>query len=384
MVTFLQRVREKHAGLFFHIDWVLLITAVSISLMGLVTMRSFSAENVFFEKQMVWICMAIVVFFIASIPRYDFLRHTAVVAGMYVLVIAMLGALLLFGRVVMGAQTRFDLGFFGIQPTDPAKLILVALLAKYFTRRHIEIRHIKHILVSGVYAFVLFIFVFLQPDLGSGIIIFSIWFGMVLVAGMSWKHLGALLITGLIVIAGLWTFALQPYQKQRVLTFIHPLTDIRGSGYNAYQAMVAVGSGEVTGKGIGYGTQSKLQFLPEFQTDFIFAAYAEEWGFLGLLLLFGLYTILILRILSIAAHGDTTYEMLFGAGIALYFIAQFVVHGGMNIGLMPITGATIPFMSYGGSHLLTEFLALGILCGMRKHARSTVQARDETELIGAI
>ena len=188
---------------------------------------------------------------------------------------------------------------------------------------------------------------------------------MVLVAGISWKHLAALAVIG------------------RVLTFLHPLADIRGSGYNAYQSTVAIGSGELMGKGIGYGTQSKLLYLPEYQTDFIFAAYAEEWGFFGVLILFGLFSIIIIRVLVIAAHGADNFDKLFGAGVAVMFLSHFLVHIGMNMGLLPVTGTTIPFMSYGGSHLVTEYLALGILMGMRRHARPSLQARDETELVGA-
>ena len=135
---------------------------------------------------------------------------------------------------------------------------------------------------------------------------------------------------------------------------------------------------------MGYGTQSKLQFLPEYQTDFIFAAYAEEWGFFGVLLLFGLFGIVIIRILVMASRGGDNFDSLMAAGVAIYFFSQFIVHVGMNMGLLPITGTTLPFMSYGGSHLITEYAALGILMGMRRHARSTRQARDETEILGAV
>ena len=182
----------------------------------------------------------------------------------------------------------------------------------------------------------------------------------------------------------LWQWGLQPYQKERILTFLHPLTDIQGAGYNAYQSTVAVGSGELTGKGIGYGTQSKLQFLPEYETDFIFAAYAEEWGFLGVLLLFGLFTVVIVRILGAARRAGDNFTALFATGVAIYILAQFSIHVGMNIGLLPITGTTLPFMSYGGSHLLTEYAALGILMGLRRRARPTAQARDETEMVGVV
>lgn len=347
-------------------------------------MRSFSAENAFFEKQIIWICIAIGVFFIASLPDYGFLRRTPIVVLLYGGMLALLALLFAFGTIVKGSQERFSLGAFAVQPSDPAKLVLVLLLSKYFARRHIEIAHIRHILVSGAYAFVTFALVFLQPDFGSSIIILSIWFGLVLVAGISWKHLATLTVLGIVVFGALWQWGLQPYQQQRILTFLHPLADIRGAGYNAYQSTVAVGSGEVLGKGIGYGTQSKLKFLPEYQTDFIFAAYAEEWGFVGVVLLFGLFTIVIVRILLMAAHTGDNFERLVGAGLAVYLTAQFVVHVGMNIGLLPITGTTLPLMSYGGSHLLTEYAALGLLMGLRRHSRPSIEARDETALMSQV
>ena len=383
MLSTLQR-RGEASRSFSHIDWYLFATALVISLLGLVTMHSFPTENAFFDKQIVWICLAVSVFFIASMPEYSFLRRTEVIMSLYSGALGLLALVFLFGSIVKGAQNRFNLGFFFVQPADPSKLILIALLSKYFSRRHIEIKHYRHIIVSGAYAFAIFFLVFLQPDLGSAIILASIWLGLVLVAGISWRHLATLFIIAAIAAGAVWHFALHTYQKDRILTFIHPLADIHGAGYNAYQSTVAVGSGELLGKGIGYGTQSKLQFLPEYQTDFVFAAYAEEWGFFGVILLFGLFAIVILRTLSAAMHGQDNFDTLFASGIAIYFMAQFVVHIGMNLGLLPITGTTLPFMSYGGSHLVTEYAALGILMGLRRHARPSIQARDETEIVGAV
>jgi rod shape determining protein RodA len=370
---------RERAHAFAHIDWILFAAALAIALLG-----SFSAENAFFERQVIWIALAVGVFFLASIPDYSFLRRTPILVAAYVGIAALLSLVYAFGTIVKGAQTSFHLGAFSVQPSDPAKLILIAMLAKYFARRHIEIKHIRHIALSGAYAFVLFALVFFQPDLGSSIIIFAIWFGMVLVGGISWKHLTALFVAGALVSGLAWQYGLHDYQKARVMTFLHPLTDIQGAGYNAYQSTVAVGSGELLGKGVGYGTQSKLQFLPEYQTDFIFAAYAEEWGFVGVILLFLLFGVIVFRILGYSLYAPDNFASLFAVGIAIYFFAQFIVHAGMNMGLLPITGTTLPLMSYGGSHLLTEFAALGILMGMRRNARPVVRARDNTELIGAI
>ncbi len=228
----------------------------------------------------------------------------------------------------------------------------------------------------------MFILVLLQPDFGSAVIIFFLWLGMVLVSGISKKHLFAVFALGIIAFSGLWFYVLQPYQKERIHSFVNPLADVRGTGYHAYQAMIAVGSGQIFGKGVGYGTQSKLRFLPEYQTDFIFASFAEEWGFVGVALLLLVFAILIWRILKNAMYGSTNFEILFGAGIAILFITQFMIHVGMNIGLLPVTGKTLPFMSYGGSHLLTEFAALGILVGMRRYKRAVHKSSAENELVG--
>jgi len=192
---------------------------------------------------------------------------------------------------------------------------------------------------------------------------------MVLVSGLSRKHFLAVFFLGVTAFTGLWLFGFHDYQKQRILTFINPSGDIRGAGYNAYQSTIAVGSGQLLGKGIGYGTQSKLRFLPEYQTDFIFAAFAEEWGFAGVIIVFALFGVIFWRILMTALQGATNFETLFAFGVLFYFAAHFVLHVGINLGVLPVTGTTIPLMSYGGSHILAEFLALGVLSGMRAYSR---------------
>jgi rod shape determining protein RodA len=314
----------------------------------------------------VWISCAVFALVLATIPDYRFLRTGSTVMALYIGIVLALALIFVVGEVTLGAQSRFDLGFFSLQPSDPAKLVMILLLAKFFSKRHVEIGHFRHIVVSGLYTFVVAGLVFLQPDFGSALIILSIWFGLVLVSGISWKHLVFVGVTGALALVGLWLFGFQDYQKERVMTFLHPLADIQGAGYNAYQSTIAVGSGQLLGKGIGYGTQSKLQFLPEYETDFVFAAYAEEWGFVGVVLAFTLFGFLIYRILTIAHRAATNFERLFGVGVAILIISHFTVHIGMNIGFLPVTGTTVPFLSYGGSHLITEYLALGVLMGMRK------------------
>ena len=358
---------QTFRSLFAGFDWVLVASCVILSLLGLVTMYSFAGDNVFFERQLVWIGAALGMMVLAMLPDYRFLRSGGMVFGLYTFFVALLVLVLFVGEVTLGAQSRFDLGFFSLQPSDPAKLVLIIMLAKYFSKRHEYIGDFRHIFISGIYAFLLFGLVFIQPDFGSAIILFFIWFGMILVAGIKLRHLLLVFLAGVVAFVGLWQFAFQDYQKQRIMTFLDPLSDIQGAGYNAYQSTVAVGSGQVWGKGIGYGTQSKLQFLPEYETDFIFAAFAEEWGLIGVLLLFTLFGVVISRLLRHAIYAASNFERLFATGVAVLFVSHFFVHIGMNIGLLPVTGTTVPFLSYGGTHLMTEFVGVGMVMAMRRY-----------------
>lgn len=363
------------------IDWVLFFAVLPLLGAGLITMTSFVGEsNYFFEKQIIWIGISFAMFFGLSMIDTRFLRRTGVIMTLYGLLFAILLSLLIMGAATKGAQSWVHFSGFSLQPSDPAKIIIILLLAKYFSRRHEEIANIRHIIVSGIYTFVIFALVFLQPDFGSAIIIFFVWLGMIMVSGISKKHLAVVFLMGALAFGGLWTFVFEDYQKQRIMTFINPLTDIQGAGYNAYQSTVAVGSGQVFGKGIGYGTQSRLNFLPEYETDFVFAAFAEEWGFMGVLIIFTLFSIVMWRILVNATYGASNFETLFALGLAILFMAHFVVHIGMNIGLLPVTGTTVPFLSYGGSHLLTEFVGLGILMSMRNYRRTVAGGRVDREI----
>ncbi|MFA5764137.1 MAG: rod shape-determining protein RodA [archaeon] len=364
------------------IDWTMFFSVLVISFLGLLTMSSFVADDVYLDKQLIWLVISIIVFFLLSSIDYSFLKKTKIIMFIYVISLVLLLTLFAFGHIAKGAQSWFNFGGASFQPSDPIKLVLIALLAKYFSRRHVEIANIRHILVSGFYALVLFILVFFQPDFGSALIIFLIWLGMILVSGVSKRHLLLVFITGAVAFSGLWVYGLKDYQKSRVINFLHPLADITGSGYNAYQSTIAVGSGQMLGKGIGYGTQSKLKFLPEYKTDFIFSAYAEEWGLIGVGILFLFFGIFIWRIIYHAYFGATNFEMLFGLGLAAMFMSHFLVNVGMCLGLMPVTGINFPFMSYGGTNLLTSFVGLGVLMGMSKYERDAHKDAIKNEFLG--
>lgn len=364
------------------IDWLLVLFMLPVLGAGLVTMNSFTEETSFFSHQLIWIGISFICMFVFSFIDFRFLKRTNILVSLFLIFSVFLILLFFFGHTAKGAQSWFSFGGFSFQPADMMKLVVILMLAKYFSRRHIEIGNFKHILISGLYAFIPFLLVFLQPDFGSAIIIFCIWFGMTLVSGISKKHLLVVIGAMIVGFVVLWGFVFAPYQKARIVNFVSPLSDIHGSGYNVYQSTIAIGSGQIFGKGVGFGTQSRLNFLPEYETDFIFAAFSEEWGFVGAIILFILFGLIIWRILRMALLGTTNFEILYGLGLAIFFMTHFVINIGMNIGIMPVTGITLPFMSYGGSHLLTEFIGLGILMGMNKYKRVAHKDDMRNEFLG--
>ncbi len=364
-----------------HIDWLLFLSTLPLLGAGLVTMSSFVDDNYLAQKQLIWILISFVVFFTFCRIDWHFLNRSGVLIFLFLISCLVLVSLFLVSRV-RGVQGWFKLGLFSLQPVDFVKVIIVLILSKYFSRRHIEIANVKHILISGIYAVIPFILVLLQPDFGLAIIIFLIWLGMIMVSGVSKKHLFLVFITGALSFFLLWSFVLLPYQKNRIISFLNPTADIQGTGYNSFQSQIAVGSGRLFGKGVGFGTQSRLKFLPEYQTDFVFAAFAEEWGFVGVFWLFLFFTIIIYRILANSFTAASNFETLFGIGLAILFSSHFIINIGMNIGLLPVTGITLPFISYGGSHLVAEFGGLGILVGMRKRGRAVHRDDVRNEFLG--
>jgi rod shape determining protein RodA len=363
-------------------QWPLVAIATALTLLGVLTMHTYGDGVSLAPRQLVWLLVAVVVYFALAASDMRFLRRTPVIITGYAIVLALLIALLVIGHATMGAKSWFDLGPVSFQPADLAKLVLIALLAKYFSRRHTDIGNIRHVLVSGAYAFVPILLILIQPDLGTAVILSAIWFGMILVSGISKKHLAAVLALGVVAAAGLWFFGLHDYQRTRIVAFVNPAADIRGAGYNAYQATIAIGSGEWLGKGIGYGTQSKLRFLPEYETDFIFSAFGEEWGFIGIAFVLLLYGLLLMRLIAIARTSATNFDALFTVGVVLLISAHVALHAGINVGILPVTGTTIPFMSYGGSHLVLEFASLGIVASLAKSGRSVPREAVGQEFSG--
>ncbi len=362
-------------------DWGMLVPALVISFFGLLTMMSIGGEASLAGKQLTWLTLGVVSFFAVSTLDLRFLRQTYVVVGVYALAVSLLAALFVVGSVYNGAQGWLNFGAFVVQPADPAKFALILMMAKYFSRRHVFIAHFRHIFVSGAYALIIVLLLFFQPDFGSAAIVLGLWAGMVLVTGIPFRYILFLALSGVVTFLLLWNFGFEEYQKARVMTFLNPLSDIQGRGYNAYQSTIAVGSAGWFGKGVGYGTQSRLQFLPQHETDFIFASYAEEWGVVGVLILFILFGILLYRLVENARQGATNFESLFILGVAYLIVVHATVHIGGNVGLLPVTGTTLPLMSYGGSHIVVTYTMLGIINAMRAYRRG-VRSTADSEIVG--
>lgn len=367
---------------FRSIDWIMIAAITPILLGGLITMTSFGISAGFFERQLIWVIVGISIVLILSHIDMRFLRDSRYLLLFYGVALALLVLVLLFGHTVKGAKSWFSFGFFSFQPADMVKLLVIAMLAKYFSRRHVAITDIRHLLISAVYMVIPVLLIMLQPDLGSALVVMGLWLGIVIVSGISKKHIAVVVGIGVALSLICWFAVFKPYQKARIITFINPTGDVKGRGYNVYESIIAVGSGGLLGKGVGYGTQSRLNFLPEHQSDFVFAAFAEEWGFVGAVIIIICFCVLLWRLLVHAARGASNFETFFCVGYALLLFGHIVVNIGMNIGIMPVTGIPLPFMSYGGSHIVAECIGLGIVMSMARFERATHPDAIRKEFVG--
>jgi len=267
----------------------------------------------------------------------------------------------LFSQEIRGVSSWFRLGPIQVEPIEFIKIVVVLLLAKYFSLRHIEMYRIRHLIVSGLYIGLPISVIVLQPDFGSIFVLLAVWLGLVLISGIKARHL--LILFAIVVLLSItgWFFLLEDYQKERVITFLNPEKDPLGRGYHISQSLIAIGSGRLFGQGAAAGSQAGLKFLPEQHTDFVFATLAEQRGLAGVLFLLALFTLLFWRIIKIALNSSNNFSRLFAAGLAIMIFAQVMINIGMNMALLPVTGLTLPFVSYGGSSLVSIFLGLGIL-----------------------
>lgn len=343
-------------------------------LIGLGLLSLFSLSSIalvpFFKRQLIWTLVGLTLLVATSYVDFRLFRtQSFVVFLFYVVMVFSLALIFLVNLKIRGVESWFRVGGLALQPVELTKIILIILLAKFFSKRHVEIYRIQHLIVSGTYVAIPTLLVLLQPDLGSALILVAIWFAVVIFSGMKLRHLALLVILGLAISFFAWFTVLKPYQKARITSFITPYADTKGASYQMNQSMIAVGSGRLWGKGLGYGSQTHLHFLPEAETDFIFAAFAEEWGYVGVLVLLSLFLLLLWRIVKIGQHAADNFSRLYSLGFAALIFIQSFIHIAMNMGALPITGITLPFVSYGGSSLVTLLIGIGILQNIRINGR---------------
>lgn len=298
--------------------------------------------------------------FLFALAFFDYRKFKRTTGFFYVLIILSLLAVWFLGREIRGSTRWIDLGIFRFQPAEFAKLVMVVIMAKFLDQVGEKIKDFRYVILSAIYVGIPALLVLIEPDLGSALVIFITWISMLLFSRMNKKHLAFLLLGTVLVSASGWLFVLQDYQKNRVYTFIDPNKDPQGRGYNVLQSIIAVGSGSITGRGVGRGLQSQLKFLPERQTDFIFASTAEELGLLGSLFILTMFGILFFRLIRATKLARDNFGMYLTLGIFFMLLSQVIINIGMNVGILPVTGIPLPLLSYGGSSLLTTMMALGL------------------------
>lgn len=353
-------------------DWILLGTALAIVGLGLVSIWSSSSShftssdysNIY--KQVVFLLVSLVAMIgVSFIDSRTIRENPAILMVFYSICVILLIGIFFFAPEIKGIRSWYKIGFVSFDPIEPTKLILILILAKYFSKRHVELYNLKHIIFSGIYVAVPAILIFLHPELGSVAILLMIWLSILFISGIRLRHFLLMILVFIVTLVMGWNIILKDYQKDRLIGFVSPQEDPLGKGWNQNQSKISIGSGGLLGTGIGQGSQTQYGFLPEPHTDFIFSAIAEEMGFLGVFILLGSFMLLYYRILRIALNAKSNFCRLFASGVAVSIFAQMFINIGMNLGILPVIGIPLPLVSYGGSNLLFNFIALGILQNMK-------------------
>lgn len=355
------------------IDWILIGAIgflISVGLLMMVSLGLRAEDPLFwFWRQLIWVGLAAGVMMVVANFDYRIFRHaTSAVLAVYFLALLLLVATLIWGVRINGAQSWLAFGNMLFQPVEVAKIALILVLAKYYATKNIELWRFRHILITGVYLFALLALVMAQPDLGSAVILFAIWFGMTVVSGIRRRQFFILLGMMIVGMVLLWNFGLNDIQKNRVLAVVQPEAVSAAALYNTRQAVIAVGAGGLWGAGLGQGSQAQLGFLPAARTDFVFAAMVQEMGIIGATFVLGAIGVALWRISSIAVLAANNFAKLFAMGFFMMFASHAFVNIAMNLGVFPIIGISLPFMSYGGSNLLANFIGLGILLSIKRRS----------------
>lgn len=348
---------------FRRFDWVVFSCVLILSMIGLAAIYSVDLSHGgsldFFPTQAIALLIGLSAVLVMANIHISFFESYARI--LYIVAFVLLAAVLRFGMTIRGTTGWFRVAGFSFQPAEFAKLALIIFLGWRISRQARQFDRWQYVAATGFMALVFAGLIMLQPDLGSAIILGGIWFGLILLSGTKKRYIFGLVGTALFIAVCSWFFLLKDYQKDRLLTFLDPQHDPLGAGYNVTQSIIAVGSGQMLGRGLGFGSQSQLHFLPEAQTDFIFSVIGEELGFVGVAAVLFVYTTLLWRLVHIARACSNDFSAYTVLGVALLFLLQMIVNIGAAIGLLPVTGVTLPFVSYGGSSMLINLLLIGIV-----------------------
>ncbi len=358
------RVDRWPLGQLAGLDWAIVLSALLLSAIGLATIHSASSELAvdYLPRQAVWVAVGTVLMIILLSLDYNALVDLSL--PLYVIVCLLLVAVLLIGSVRGGAQSWLGVGSVGGQPSEVAKLATALMLARYLAGINARVLSFRQILAAGAIVALPMALIALEPDLGTAAMFVPMVAGMLLVGGVPLRIWVIALVLFGIVAGGVWTFGMKDYQRDRVRTFLEPASDPLGAGYQVRQSKIAVGSGQLGGRGYMQGTQSQLRFLPARHTDFVFAVLAEEWGFFGVLVTLGLYAVFIVNGARIAMRARDREGILLVVGLLSVITFHVLYNTAMVVGLVPITGIPLPFLSYGGSFTLLNFAATGLILGV--------------------
>ncbi len=358
-------------------DYDLILIGAVLALVALGALAVYSATHTrlleagadptfYLKRQVFWIFVGLLAFVGTIFVDYDVIGKIS--QTIYLAMLGLLVLVLLVGKLVSGAQAWFSIGgIASFQPSELAKIAVILYLANYLAER--DLSSFKSLIPPFVIVLVPIGLILLQPDLGTAMVFAGILLGMLFVAGANPKHLGLIIAVALAISPLIYFFALQPYQQKRIMVLLNPYSDPIGAGYNVIQSMIAIGSGRLWGKGLFAGSQTQLNFVPAHHTDFIFSVIGEEFGFMGGLFVLIAYFIILRRGLMVAYTAKDEYGMLIAVGVVSMLATHIVINIGMNLGIMPVTGIPLPFLSYGGSSLLTNMIGIGLLVNIyaRRH-----------------
>jgi rod shape determining protein RodA len=348
-----------------NVDWLLLVAVLGLTIMSATTLTSLNigrTGGAVVLRQLLWVGIGAIAMLVAA--SVDYRRLVRLAPLLYLLGLGGLIAVIVLGRSVSGARRWISLGSFSVQPSEFFKIAFLLMLVWFLTSRWAQPVTAAVLAAAMPIVAVPFLLIVRQPDLGTALLLYPLLIALLIAAGTRFRLLGGFVLSCLAAMPVAW-LALREYQRERIMVYLDPFRDPLGSAYNVIQAKIAIGSGQLLGKGIAGATQSRLAFLPERHTDFIFAVFAEMWGFVGCLVLLACYALLLLRGFEIAAAAREPMGRLVALGVTSLLGIQMLINVGMVTGLLPVVGIPLPFMSYGGSSMLVSMTALGLLLSVR-------------------